>query len=842
MAVIASLPVGATLLFALLLACFVLPGYGWVCWLHRADRLGWPLRVVMGFACSFALFSLLGGPFLWFRGRFTDFVTALSGVWAAFALCGTLAYLRYRRAPLPKAEPSPCAAEEALVPPDPPAVTVPFRAWALLGVYGGLVAAAVCLWVLGKDHARQALAFAAPPMLVLGAVLARRWRGLLTRLLRFDANDDTAPPPVWTVAAIVLIALQAVSAVVYDRPTWDDCFYLAAVLDYEQAAVLNDQEPTHREGFPMPAVHSAMCWELWGATLCQLSGVNPLALFHCLLPGLLVLGAYIAYASVLAEFLPRRWVPLALLGLSGYHLWGISSNASVADHFLVSIWQGRSVLPHVALPLTVLSLSRFAERRAWSWWLSLTACATFALGLSSSAIFLVTILVGLLSLALLRSVRAGRLVFLAGAAFSLMPLAVEALGIRTALAREGWDQVEGPGVTSWRHWMFELERQGGGGSAEVIWLVTLPLLAVLLGEGRRRAYFITFPVLLLVTFANPFLCNFVSAHVTSHLVYFRLLWLLPVGPGLAALFALLIRFVDRAAMRRLQPARPLVPLAVAALALAVCALLPGRYVWGPANNVGPYMSPRLAQNPEKLPPDLVPIAQLLAADPDIDQGQILCGEEVSSYLTPYSREFRFVITRPLYTAACLRSAGRLHEAVERHYLGLVVSRGKLAKDLSRSEWEFLEGVFGRPATEELLRSTAPPTLADVPRLLKRYQVRFIVTSPGLDVPERLRAQLLQGREELLRENGYEAAYRGDAYVLWKRHGGWTGTQEKRAQASNGFRGRHIKDSTPRQATCWRGPAPQGIDHPPKPLRLSPTGGIIPRPRIPRTATDSPPSV
>ena len=87
------------------------------------------------------------------------------------------------------------------------------------------------------------------------------------------------------------------------------------------------------------------------------------------------------------------------------------------------------------------------------------------------------------------------------------------------------------------NWSNEILRYTYLGSAELVWLLTLPLLAEFLGDRRRRAYLVTFPVVLVLTFANPLFFDLVATRLTSYHTYYRLLWLFPVGAGLGALLA-----------------------------------------------------------------------------------------------------------------------------------------------------------------------------------------------------------------------------------------------------------------------------------------------------------------
>jgi hypothetical protein len=767
------LPVLPILFALLLLAVFVLPGYAWVSWLHRSDRLGWPWRLVLGFTWSFALFSLLGAPFLWFGGSTRAFLLTFCPAWTLFALAAVTLYVAYRRGyRTTELSASSSTTKPSRKREDPAAVPVSWRAWAIFVAYAVLIVAMLSAWTLGSDPKRLAerrawITERIPVLLLFGGLLAWRWRAHVAPLLKFGQDDEAPAPRLWTVVAGSLIVLQAVSAVAYYRPDWDDCYYLAAVLDYEDAQVLNDQEPTHREGFPVSAHQRFMCWELWGAVLCRFSGLNPMVVFHSVLPALLVLVSYAAYSMLLAQFLPQRWVPLALLGLSAYFLWGISGQLDAANHLLVRVWQGKSVMLHIVLPLMVVSLVRFAERPSWRWWLTLTACVGSGVAASASAVFMEGALICCLAPLLLLTMRTSRFPFVLGAIMSLAPLALAALAIKSGLGAEEALLQGSATMSAGDRWLGYFLAQASEGSATLIWILCLPLLAVLLAGWPRQVYLLGVPVLLLLTFANPFLTKFVTLHFTSQYGYYRLLWLFPVGVGLAALFALLARLLSRMVSRSLGTQLTYIPLTICTAGLLLCALLPGKYAWSARNMYqSQFMAPRLAQNPEKMPGDLLPIIRRLAEDPEIDKVRILAAPDVTSFMTSYSRDFRFVYTRPNYTLPLLRLQGRTQEAIERHYLRLTLMLGM---ELAPLDWNFLADNLGKQAVSECQSSHAQPTEQTFPQLLSQYRVLYVITSPLLDVrSSHDRAFSERTREKNLGRAGYVVAYRGKEYVLWKR--------------------------------------------------------------------------
>jgi hypothetical protein len=722
-------------------ALFLLPGYLWAWWLTRQERFGAPFRAALGFALSMAFFGSISWPFLWFGWSFHGFLVLLYPVWGGFLATAAVAWFFGRRLPSFKPKEALAAAEEHSEGRPVAAPSRPRKVVLVLACCLGLGALAGIIWADSDPSQRFLVLFSSPVLFALVSLGARWVQRRCGSLLRFTPEDEQPPSRLWTMAAAGLIVFQAGTAVVYDRPDWDDHFYLSAVMDYQHAESLNSRNPVSREPAEMHAVYRALCWELWGAVACSLTGLNAMAVFHSLLPGILVLLVYGAYTGVLAEYLPRRWVPLALLGLSAFHLWGIGHHDSAANHLLPRLWQGKAVLIHLGVPLTIVLLTRYMAQPTWQRWLLLLASVLFGLAVSFSAIFMVSALLACLGLALALAEGLGKrqIRALVGAALAAAPLVACGLVVRANVQlRVGSGDIGGVPVQE-PTWFSKIVTYTYSGSAEVIWLFTLPLMAALVRERRQSAYFVLFPALLALTFINPFLFRLVATQFTSYATYYRLLWLFPVGTGLAALLALTVRFL---LLCWGVSARRTAALGVAATALALVGtfLLPGIYVWSPRNSfIGPLGTPHLAENLEKMPADLIPIAKLLEEDPTIAQGRILCNLEAASFLAPCSLEFRFVQTRPNPYGPS--PPGRPVAGLEPYLLLVVLQEGRFPplKDEGRwqmpltytkFEWEALGQAYGEKSIKSLKDAVATDPRGLLRDMLEYHKVNYVLFGPG----------------------------------------------------------------------------------------------------------------
>lgn len=769
--------------FASLLG-FLLPGFWWASWLHRRDDYSWPFRWVLGFAWSFAVFAPVGWPFLWFGGSFADFAKVLAGVWLLFASVSAYVFL-VKTGAIPKSRhgPSDSIPSDTSIQ-DPPSPA----AWLALLLVVAYVTATLFFVVLAHKHGQAGWHWldgeAAPPWRktgfvalvilapTLGALLAAVMHGGKPRLRALSAltpTDETTQGGWYFLClmlALLFIGLQTASAMFFDRPDWDDCYYLAAVLDYEYAEQFNDQEPTHREGFSVPAHNRLLVWELWGAVLCRLSGLNPMALFHTLLPAVLVPLAYAAYWQVLSEFLPRRWVPLAVLGVAAYHLWGASSHDSPANFLLNRTAQGKAVMLHIGLPLLVVTQIRWLRQPELGRWLALLAAMLFSLAASTSTVFLGPMLLSCMVLAVIGTIPwKAWLVGGVGSALAVAPCVIYGLLIRQAALADKIIAADYQVDSSM--WLSEVVgRHIGYGSAEGVWFLLLPLLALLLGNHWRMTYLVIFPVILLLTYGNPFLYPWLAKHVTTFWTYFRVLWLFPVALGLGAFLALFARLLARGLARRLPLPIDLMVGAIAVAGLLITApwasryALPGMYVWGGTNEsiIQARQTPRIppwADNLLKMPADLVPLAKDLLADPEISKVRVLCQEQVSNYLTPYSRDFRFVETRPLYTLAMAEQAGRLDEGEKRFLVSLLLSDHRVPQEPWEAPWSGWHPFYHSPGI--LPRKPILLTRDKLEELLDELRVKYAIVyteSPS--------------HSKKLPEVGFQRLRVSGEFTLWRR--------------------------------------------------------------------------
>jgi hypothetical protein len=193
---------------------------------------------------------------------------------------------------------------------------------------------------------------------------------------------------------------------------------------------------------------------------------------------------------------------------------------------------------------------------------------------------------------------------------------------------------------------------------------------------------------------------------------------------------------------------------------AAYSCLTGMYVWSAENNGvvwKDYKKHHVTPNLLKMPPDLVVCADKMLADGEIKSLRVLCPDEVSSYLTPYTRSLRFVETRGLYTYAFFALAGRDAEGQDRFLLGLML-KGKVpqyAGEMSLQEEHGSHPVATTlPWPPRLL--TAPVIQDMLDELHVRYAIWYSDAKGAYSVPQKLA------------EAGFRKHWEGELFTLWKR--------------------------------------------------------------------------
>jgi hypothetical protein len=484
------------------------------------------------------------------------------------------------------------------------------------------------------------------------------------------------------------ISVSVLATVGVHRPDADDSLYInmsVSVLDAPYRAMLaTDTLHGIPGGFYLPTyrVHTV---ELLTALIADLTGLEPIAVAHLLLPPVFAFLSVCAAARLFQIFLRTNWAWAALV-LVVVLIVARQTHWMYGNFAYVRLFQGKAVLVTLMIPLIVTyAIEFFTTRRMTNWGL-LALAQISAVGFTANALYVAPIAAGLalagcwrpswettrrVGFGLLASFYPLLLALLVKQEMAHKMLHTELVGKFLPL-EDAVDKFFGSGVTQWA------------------WLVTLTGAWALLRDPASRRWMIGFAFGFMLVFMNPLLDEFWAANLTgSHLIW-RLFWVVPLPALLAILLTGTVHFGRSKG------------LAIKWTAVSAALLVMSIFVFGRpyANGNIVIGMPRL-----KVPPDAYCTAKLLVhlARPG---ESVLAPEEVSAWV-PTFRGYPYpVVARRLYAFGQLQvfSAWIDYQSVKER-LALL---------------DYVSGSFRQTHSETLLS-----------RWLRTIQIRAVAAPSGL---------------------------------------------------------------------------------------------------------------
>ncbi len=342
--------------------------------------------------------------------------------------------------------------------------------------------------------------------------------------------------PVIFVFFVFLLLLLAYLCIFLYHPTRDDGFYLARSMEILESNTL-DVHPSvswygdYLDGYPEMTDASTLAlfisffsrlFHLHPAILCRRGFAFVMILAH-------LASVLTAFGST-AEYRRDRDIS-SYLFLTLYILFMLlARKVNSAGVWLVNyIWQGKAILIAVIFPMLLSSCSyliKNIETIRPCEWVSVALVLTAGLFVSTVGLFLPLILFFSYGAAFLLFTKFKNFKkVIAPALLCVIPVLVTGIVSYCEIMSINTHYI-GLGQTEVWSWWEEFLR------AEDLFQFFLFAASVIyfavVGSGRQRILFVAAPVILFVTFLNPFLAGTVATYVTTPEVYFRLFWLLPV--------------------------------------------------------------------------------------------------------------------------------------------------------------------------------------------------------------------------------------------------------------------------------------------------------------------------
>jgi len=657
-----SLPLAPSLVCLILVCAFLWPAWRLLFVAGYQKEQPAYQRLAMAFVFAFGAFSLLTGPLLLAHAATQTACMTVGLVWIAAAV-GAEFWARKKRAPS-------CMQTkqaEAFTTAEPSFQNFRGLLPALLFSLGASTSLALALIPSSAALALIGFSFATNVYLI-------------RRAEKIGAPTRPQSHPWIGLLLCALVVSAVVTPALHHRADADDNLYLSESLLLQDTPAMGQFAPTHRgEALPANSVYAWQAFELWGAMLARISGLHTLIVLRSLVGPLLLLLSLALYTSLLRLFIPKGLLPVALVCLLAYFLFGVSSHWTPNNYLLTRPQQGKTWLMHAGVLALLLQSLQFLRTPSKANWALLSLISLACLGWAPTAILLVPAVLGTLSLVQFcrsptrESLKHGLLLFLAAAPQILFVIFLRLQndhGLQEATLGYESD-------SSWPDLFFfiYLKIRTGGGALDIFALLSAPLLWLLFPQSKKQIFPLLFLGGLAIVLLNPLLYGIIEEITSGKWGYLRLFWLLPVPFLFAALgSALYASFLQQ----KNGNTKSFLALGSFLCAMPLCG---AHYIWSTENLYAPADSGTVmfeVENPYKIPGGLLDLAAHLTHLPLGPEHRILCHLNEVTHLAPLVQEFDFVFARDFQTPPPLIALGREQEALRREKLSLEFLHGTMA--------------------------------------------------------------------------------------------------------------------------------------------------------------------
>lgn len=207
--------------------------------------------------------------------------------------------------------------------------------------------------------------------------------------------------PRFFLLVLLVIVLQTAISVYFEHIDEDDAFYVATAVVTEDTDTMFMYNPYTGDEFKkLPARYVLSPLPIFMALVAKISGLHPTMVAHTFAPAFLIPLAYMVYLLVGNRLLKGNKKSLAvfLLLLSFLMMFGNGSIYTTETFLLYRIWQGKSILAAILIPLLFYVIpNTMDEKDTIGDWLFLFSTMTAASMVSSMGIFLSLVELGLLT-------------------------------------------------------------------------------------------------------------------------------------------------------------------------------------------------------------------------------------------------------------------------------------------------------------------------------------------------------------------------------------------------------------------------------------------------------------
>lgn len=232
--------------------------------------------------------------------------------------------------------------------------------------------------------------------------------GNKTDVVTDDVTGMTRKDQIWLclewLIFFALLGFQLYKAVCYTSFDGDDAYYVVQSAIAQQANVMYYILPYTGGATSLDTRHALAVFPMWVAFVSAKSGIHSTIVSHSVMPILLIPLSYIVFyqvGRVLFDQDDKKDTSVMFLILMAvFQIFGYVSLYTNETFFLTRTWQGKAIVGSLIIPAMLwilLEMFRHYETAQKGMWL-LLVCVNMCAGVCSSiAVFLVTILMGLVA-------------------------------------------------------------------------------------------------------------------------------------------------------------------------------------------------------------------------------------------------------------------------------------------------------------------------------------------------------------------------------------------------------------------------------------------------------------
>ena len=476
------------------------------------------------------------------------------------------------------------------------------------------------------------------------------------------------------IIVLLSIALVGLSYVV-SRGDLDDAFYVAVsafLSSNPQQALLAVDPMLGEAGFPLLFnSYRFASFELLSGAVAHLLSVPAMDVYYIYLLPIWVVAAVIANFLLTRELFPEHWLLAGVVALLLTLLLG-EMHRSPANFSFVRIFQGKAVFLSVIVPTIFYLTARFFSQLGTKADFFLLACCQVAsVGLTNFGMLMGPIVgFGALVSNIPSALRGDRKKFycaLAPLLFTLPYLIDVALGSRISPIMN-----------------FEAESSADVwisvfGSHQQYFVCFLILAGPVLAKDRVTRWRLTVPPLLLFAiYLNPWLSGFISKHVTTPPVYWRVVWSFPVLIFAAVSFSMIAVKIFK-----WKSSRYVLSILFTCTIFLTSYSIP--YNTLRFENIGPIEGFAAW----KIPGDHLVVAQM-ALKIDSCGGRVLAPDEIAGVISRFEIHPRLISTRGLYLHLMRPMIGESEYAPRKVLYDFVTGNSSQQVDMVRSALRALD--------------------------------------------------------------------------------------------------------------------------------------------------------